>query len=177
VDTAGAAAAAAPTPLPPQEIKESFDEFVAARTAEEGGFATNAARYAGSTIKWDLSAMGYEENGGFDSAKPVGPDNWSQRLRMFSASLDPKSDLAAVMASKSPVIVAIVPAQGQGYNNWEGGEKLDVEATIWGVANGELFLKDYSILGPEKEEEEEEAEEPAKKKKKKKKKGRTSRNG
>jgi len=143
---------AAPTPAvasPPSGTATApaagFDELYAQLEALPGGFKGNVGRYAGTRVSWRLHSMGYEATSSYDSSKPTNFTNWSERMRLYSGSLKPKSDLGEVWNSKNPIIVAVLPKMGKGYRSWKWGDTLEVEASIWGIDEGELFLEDYRI--------------------------------
>ena len=89
--------------------------------------------------------MGYEATSSFDSSKSTHFTNWSERMRLYSGSLKPMSNLGEVWGSRNPIIVAVLPKMGKGYRGWKRGDTLEVEAAIWGFDEGELFLEDYRI--------------------------------
>jgi hypothetical protein len=124
---------------------DSFEDWYDGIKRAPGKIAEQAAPQLGSRVRWRLNSMGYEINGGFDPARPTGPDNWQRRMRLFAGSLDPGSDLGQVWGSAYPLILAVLPEHGTGYDAGPRREQLVVEGTLWGVSGGELFLEDYVI--------------------------------
>lgn len=136
---------AATSALSGPPISAGFEAWYDEIKRAPGKIDAQAAPHLGSRVRWRLNSMGYEGNGGYDPAKPTGPDNWKARMRMFAGSLDPDSDLGQVWGSPYPLILAVLPDHGSGYDEGERSATLMVEGTLWGVSGGELFLRDYTI--------------------------------
>ena len=103
-------------PGPGSVSSDSFEDWYDGIKRAPGKIAEQAAPQLGSRVRWRLNSMGYEINGGFDPARPTGPDNWQRRMRLFAGSLDPGSDLGQVWGSAYPLILAVLPEHGTGHD-------------------------------------------------------------
>lgn len=127
----------------PPALDEHFEAFVDRVSTQEGGFASNAAQYEGQRVDWVLYSMGYEESG---SPLGGGRFRWRERMRLFAGELPPRSDLGDVLDSRWPVIVAVVPGQGEGYEGLSWGDRVRVDGIIRGVGEHDvLFIDNYRI--------------------------------